>query len=553
MKLPNKNYVYIALLALITLIFTVIFGNYFPMPFVDIGREVLVPQMMLEGDLIYRDILNIYGAMPYYALAIFYKLFGANLITFLSFNAINAFLILCGIYLLSCEFLSKDKSFILALCISYLTMTTAALYSFIRPYSICFTVALCAFIFSVLFLIKFLKKEKDIFLYFSLILAGFVFATKNDLCLLIVAIFFTLVLYKKLTLKRLCLGTLAFLFFPIVQYQILLINGLKFDDLIFAITTILKSAIVPSMTRFHRTIGMLPVNDFSYTKILSTVYLIVFILIGKFLILKQDKKTTKIGYIIFTVFVILFTLISSLRRIFWPLPIFTTILIILNFKQLYKKPQLLFLGLCAIVASLKTYFSLMFSCYGGYTIILLAIFLLSYIAWKNKLFAKKIATMILIMFTLTFAIDVWSFCNIKLKKYKFENYEIKLLPNDYIIFEAVASWINKNTQKTDKILIYPEGEMINFVTKRKTHPMLYNLHDINIETFGLDYIQKEMSKMDYIIDVSDLQFCGSALSELTYNTPLLHNLSKKDFKPIFVIPFYSTKEGHGTIKIYKHL
>ncbi len=552
MKLPDKNIVYIAIFAFITVLFVIVFGNYFPMPFVDVGREILVPQMMREGSLIYRDILNIYGALPYYLLAIFYKLFGANLVTFLCFNAINAFLVLCGVFLLSNEFLSKNKSFILTLCTSFTTMTTAALFSFIRPYSICYAFALCAFIFSTLFLVKFLKKENDIFLYISLFLAGFVFATKNDLCLLIVAIFFILALYKKLTLKRILLGALIFFSISIVQLQILLINGLNLNDLINALTIILKSAMVPSMTRFHQAIGMLPSADFSLIRVLSTIYLIVFILIAKFLILKEDKQKTKWGYILFSVLVVAFTLISSLRRIFWPTPIIATLLIIFDFKKLYKNPPLLFLGLCAIVASLKTYFALMFTCYGGYTFILISVFLLSYVAWKNAIWAKKIATMLLIMFSLTFLIDVVSFYSINLKKYKFDKYEIKLLPNDYVMFESVASWINNNTKETDKVLIFPEGELANFVTKRKTHPMLYNLHDINIETFGLEYIQKEIAKMDYIIDISDWQACGESLSQLTYNTSLLHSLAKKNFKTHVAIPFYYSKEGHGTIKIYKH-
>ena len=58
----------------------------------DLPRELLIPKGILEGKILYKEIYNFYGAIPYYIAALFFKLFEINTKTYFLLNAINSFL-----------------------------------------------------------------------------------------------------------------------------------------------------------------------------------------------------------------------------------------------------------------------------------------------------------------------------------------------------------------------------------------------------------------------------------------------------------------------------
>ena len=47
--------------------------------FVDCGREAYIPMQILKGEVLYKDIFNIYAPLSYLFNAFLFKLFGENL------------------------------------------------------------------------------------------------------------------------------------------------------------------------------------------------------------------------------------------------------------------------------------------------------------------------------------------------------------------------------------------------------------------------------------------------------------------------------------------
>ena len=65
----------------------------------------------------------------------------------------------------------------------------------------------------------------------------------------------------------------------------------------------------------------------------------------------------------------------------------------------------------------------------------------------------------------------------------------------------LIKYIEKNTQKQDKVLVYPECLAVNVLSNRNSDNKFYSLIPLYIETFGEDLIIKrfEITKPEYII------------------------------------------------------
>ncbi len=64
----------------------------------DCFREAVLPQAILDGKVLYRDITNLYPPLGYYFNALLYLIFGNSLNTLYWAGIINSFLILSIIY-----------------------------------------------------------------------------------------------------------------------------------------------------------------------------------------------------------------------------------------------------------------------------------------------------------------------------------------------------------------------------------------------------------------------------------------------------------------------
>ena len=198
---------------------------------IDTGRELYIPSRMLSGELLYRDILNIYGAFAYQLNAVLFGIFGERIETLYSFGLLNSLLIVLSVFFISREFFDKTVSFLFGLLTITIPVFTPYLFNTNLPYSYSFVYSLSTFLLSVLFLIKFEKTKQIKFSYLSSFFIGFSIASKLEFSLFILVIAFILI-QNKLTIKQLLFNSVSFAIMPIISYGILLIQGVKISDFI---------------------------------------------------------------------------------------------------------------------------------------------------------------------------------------------------------------------------------------------------------------------------------------------------------------------------------
>ena len=327
-----------------------------------------------------------------------------------------------------------------------------------------------------------------------------------------------------------------------------------------AIRIILKSAESPAMKAFHSYIGM-NINLFNLKeKIVSLFFILFSFFIFKFI--KSIENNSKIeikkkflGYFLFILLVIFYKIFIGLKEIFCFLPIVIFAFSIINFKKIIKKPEIFALVLCSIFASIKTFFYLNLGLYGEYTIMLLlaSLFILLYKVndLKNNILLNFVFIFSIIFFA-TSVISKFAVANYKINSnYKaFE--KLEMLEEYQKVSLSLLAWIEVNTNIEDKILVFPEGEIIPYLSSRKTDLILYSLHDVFIETFGVEFIKKQIldSGIKYIFDISEFGYNGAILSKHTYKTNYIINLLNKEFHLVFVIPV-KCKNADKKIMIYQ--
>lgn len=69
----NENFIPIVLLFIFFIINCIIFWKSGIILMMDIGREYIIPQAILDGKVLYRDILNIYGPLAFIINAFVFK------------------------------------------------------------------------------------------------------------------------------------------------------------------------------------------------------------------------------------------------------------------------------------------------------------------------------------------------------------------------------------------------------------------------------------------------------------------------------------------------
>lgn len=461
----------------------------------DTPRELLIPKGILEGKILYKEIYNFYGALPYYIAALFFKIFGLSTNSYFSLNIINSLFFVFGIYFLANLFVNKKYSLITTIFVMCTTIFNITIFNFIYPYSICYTFALSAYIYSILFLIKFIKENNDKYFIISSVLLGFCVASKNEFILTPLIHIISIFLYKTNKFKYLIRFLLCFSIFPLLQMLILFISGLKFEDLPFIFSIFIKSTTSTAMKEFHKGIGMYPF----LLKPLSLIKIILcwIGIICSCILYRRNKIYGTIILIILLLF-IKHNIIGSLL-FFLPLTVF--LLLILKIKVIIKKPAFFVLILGALLTSLKTFFYLNFTAQGAYAF---PLFILYFIA----LFVANRKTNI-IMFLIPFFITFYFYSSC-IAYFEYSNIishnqiTTKTTNTQALLLENIVSWINNNTKDDEKILMFPEFTTPLLMTNRQSDYMFYNLHDISIDILGTDYIRKRVldNKIKYIIDTS---------------------------------------------------
>ncbi len=465
---------------------------------IDCGREAYYPTQILLGKILYKDIFNIYGPFSYMFNAFLFKIFSINLNVLYIAGCVCAFAITSLIYLISKNFLSKLLSFAIAILTISVGTTNIHVFNFIFPYSYGLLYGLTAFLFSFWFLIKYEKNHQNTrLLYLSCFFAGLCIANKYEFFPYIFALIYAMLRIKKLNFKQYYYSIFSLLFVPFLCLGTLILQGLQINDIILSIETLKKMSQTQTLKYFYLRQGIY----FSPQLILLGTYYTALNAFSAFCFMYGFKVKNKIPALIL-ILLSAFLLIKTLNPLSFALiPILILIFAISDFKNLKTNLPLQLLVLSSILFSLKVFWGVITANYGIFFISFLLIALIALVTDKFKdrtINGKPLGVFIIILAIVICCKNVHNE-----KSYMIKTPRGKIYTNQYLYpaTQSLINYIEKNTKKTDTIVILPEGPMINFLTQRPTDNYYTSLIPLYIETFGEDKIIEHFKKTkpEYII------------------------------------------------------
>ena len=476
-----KENKYLILLWVLCIAGLVIFCGHYSNILIDFGREVYYPEQILEGKVLYKDLFNIYGPLSYQINAVLYKIFGAKLSTLYGAGWVSSILAVSGIYIIAQKFLSKFLSF----CIGFFTISvcvaTTCIFNFHFPYSWAVLYGLISFLFSLYFLLKNNDDKKSFNLCMSSLFAGICIANKYDFLLYVFVVLFFILKEKNWK------AFLCFISVPLVSYGILFIQGMRFSDLINTLLIVKTMAQTNTLTYFYQNAGIYFHQKAILTDILLFCKIAVpfgIMLYGAYLF--ESKKVISIilftaGYVFYLWF---FTINIGSTLGFLPLSLL--ILFLIRLRKLNS--NFIVLVISALVVSAKVFWVMLLYLYGNYyvAIVMIAVFALVFTFVPRKL--EKAAGVGLLISSACFIFANFYMLSIADNIVQTDNGVIFTEQAISKSTKELVNFINHKTKSDDRIVIFPEGMMINFLTDRNGDDYYNSLIPLYVETFGEDKI-----------------------------------------------------------------
>lgn len=481
-------------------------------PAIDTGRELFIPYRMLNGEILYKDILNIYGALAYQINTFAYMILGAKVNTLRIFGSLNYMIIICSIWFIlkelipNCEnitFFSKIENRCLSslmIFFIFVTIFSPNVFNYILPYSFAITYGISFFVLSLLFFIKFAKTDIPKFAYLACFFAGGAISCKYEFLLYFVFLLLYILGCKKIETKNVLFSILFLGIIPLLSYGSLFWQGMTSADLA-------KNALVMKQISKTQAVKFLYSNFagtyFNY-KIFSICFIKTLILAVVSVIFYYSQrfiKTDKFLALIVLLFGVIGIYYASTVG-FSLFAIINSILFLIYFKQLYQNKPVFVYILSTILLSLKTFFVVNVESYGIYTLpfIIISLFLiLEYSKFTEKEDIKNgiKGTFFFVLALLIFIFYFISGFQIFKKKGYIHTEEIKngtffeLFKKEIYTYPDIANplneaieYINKNTKPSDRIVVLPETQFLNFITQRPSDNLYDSLTPMYFEAFG---------------------------------------------------------------------
>lgn len=466
---------------------------------IDCGREAYYPIQILAGKILYKDILNIYGPFSYMLNALLFKIFAINLNVLYIAGCICTFAVSTLIYLISKRFLPAFLSFSITIFTLSIGVITPYLSNFVFPYSYGMLYGLVSFLFSIWFLLKYQSSEKTHYLYLSSLFAGISTASKYEFLSCFLVVIYAMIKVKPLRFKEYFISIFSFLSIPVLCFSILFIQGLRIANLIYSISILKKIAQSQTLQYFYHRQGVYFSPPFMLIELRNLI--MTFISFG-FIALAFNVKN-KIAAPILFVIALLVTITVTTHMSLSAIAILTFILAILDFKNLRENLSLQILVFSTILFSIKAFWGVITANYGVYFISILLITFISLITDKfkdKKINYNAIGVYILLI---AFTLGLQNLNILKDKQYEIKTDRGKIYAENGLSYASIdlINYIKQNTKKTDKVVILPEGALINFLTGRRSDDFYTSLIPLYVEVFGEDKIIEhfKQTKPEYII------------------------------------------------------
>ena len=480
----NSDKSLIAILCLIALgVFFLTYGSMGNL-YVDCGREAYIPWQMLKGEVLYKDIFNIYAPGAYYINALLFKIFSPHLHVLLS----SAMFVYAGItvllYLIARFFLSRQNSFVVSICILLTTSLSGNVFNFYYPYSYAVIYGLLAALSSLYFLIR---RKSDNDYYLAAFFAGVAVINKYEFIPFVLPLFYFIITQTK-SVKKFFYATVFFCIVPIAVLFLLLWQGLTFWDITKEVL-IIKEILSSECFKYFYSISGIKFSLVHIPLLLGTLAVFLF---SVFVGLRLKNKFLKYTLIIF---------VCVLLKHFYMFKLFVFVPFLIMFLFIARYRKLSFsakiLGYSYFAIALKVLSSLMLFSYGMYFLGLSLVVLLVLLPIKYR----KICLQVL--FILSLLMFKFGAETIENKVYPITTpngivYSMEILQKPFV---EVYDYLAKNTTPSDKILAFPEMPLLNFLLKRDNDNYLYSLIPMYIEVFGEEHIigRIEETNAEYIV------------------------------------------------------
>lgn len=470
---------------------------------IDCGREAYYPQEILNGKVLYKDLFNIYGPFSYLFNAFLYKVFGNNLNTLYMAGSFCAFGIISTIFFIAKRFLSASFAFYISCFAIAIGIIPVGVFNYVYPYSFGMTYGLLAGLISILAFTYYIDKKNVLILFVGMLFAGIAVCCKYEFLALLIIIPY-LLHETKTNFYALNACFLSFLFVPVICFNNLFVHGLRIENLIetfnitnaMAHTQTLKYFYAHSGIFFHKQTIFLILTTFLCFMVPFSIYMAPVWFKNKLQNPSVKLILTYLGICLLFLFKV-----GSFYDLFAFTPVLLLVLIYINYKKLLNNLPLFILVLCTFLISIKVFCGVLLNSYGIYylPLIIISIFAI----YKDKFNLKEIDYFGFFILILAILIGVSNS-----KFYMAKNQVINTHKGNIYVEKKyntstknLFSYIEKNTKKTDKILILPEGMMLNYLTDRKTDDFYNTLLPLYEETFGNNQIIEhfKQSMPDYII------------------------------------------------------
>lgn len=545
MEFVKKEYKNLIIIFVVFVITALIFQNKTFTLYIDFGREAFFPKSILDGEILYKDIFNVFGPFSYLWNALMYKIFGIKLSTLYLAGCLNALSIVFAFYYILRNFFDEKLSLILNLFAIEFCIFTTSLMNFVTPYSYAIVYGFNFFLISICFYLAFLngKREKIKYLYGAFLFAGLAISNKYEFILYFLLLFFSL-FRDKISLKH-SVALILTTAMPVCLLFLILVNqGLMLNDFTTYLHFFAKYIKSPGLNDFYSGIVWFTPGSFSISVISFSIQLILISIIYFSLSGLQKQKPilrnillALIGLIYFGIFYYFDNLFARLQ--FAHMALLAFILYALKVRKVYSEPKKFFVITAVILISFKVFwFVYTTHGYGHYFLpmLLLAVILLVqdfYISEisKKAIFNQTVKFFLLILLVTSLYFD---FMNVNKVNFKIDTPKGIIYAEKYEAaeFQFLVNWIRENTKPSDKILVLPETSLLNFLLDRKSDNNFNVLKVEGVETYGEEYIIKhfQSSPPDYFVII------GAKYAEKRFSIDYAKVLSKwisDNYKQVF--------------------
>lgn len=542
--MKKNSFISLLILFFIYILFCIFLYGKYGSIIHDCFREAIIPEWILEGKIMYKDIINLYPPLGYYLNAFLYKIFGIKLSVLYAAGFLNGLIIWLCVYHILKE-ISDIKTALVGtittLLIFIFRINEADYANYIFPYSYSLIYAFSACFMSYLCFI-FYKSRKNIkFLYASFFFMGLSITFKLDYLLLVILLFAYLFI-KERTKKNIFISLIMFIIPFLFSAFLCCLNGVEFNDILSHFKFLEDFSKNPYVIDFNNSMPQkldfylikMIIKSFGYFILnLGLFYCISYGLCKLFKSFPMKKIYNYIfgSILIVTIIELLFIYQKSMIRVYMEKVVnvdYCTTFVFLSYlllmyavfifiknkikKQSFSINEKIFclLLIVSYLISYRNYAGIYISCIGNFTIVsfwMAFIFLLYKLLPENmKLLNndiyKNALTVALLIYSIIFFISYISRYQYMQYKYSYDKGDIWVSRDYKAAFHTGMTHAKENIKdKNKKLLCVDEGLYIHyFLDIPIINEKMYFMHSHFVPVLGEDYIIKEIEKYqpDYI-------------------------------------------------------